>query len=76
MNWQGKPCLKIGTTVSKNLDSTTVKSSQWQEYQDAGKGNYRAAQIINHQLETVIFIAADNDLPERNWLTSLFAKNN
>lgn len=60
--------------VQKNLDSTTVKSSQWQEYQDAGKGNYRAAQIINHQLETVIFIAADNDLPERNWLTSLFAK--
>ena len=60
--------------VQKNLDSTIVRSSQWQEYQDAGKGNYRAAQIINHQLETVIFIAADNDLPERNWLTSLFAK--
>jgi len=60
--------------VQKNLDSTTITISQWQEYQDVGKGNYRAAQIINNQLETIIFIAADNDLPERNWLTGLFAK--
>ncbi len=61
-------------SVQKNLDNTTIKNSQWQEYQDTSKGNYRAAQIINNQLETVIFIAADNDLPERNWLTGLFAK--
>ncbi len=62
------------SSVQKNLCSTTDENPQWQEYQDPGKGNYRAAQIINNQLETVIFIAADNDLPERSWLSSLFAK--
>jgi assimilatory nitrate reductase catalytic subunit len=62
------------SSVQKNLCSTTAENPQWQEYQDSAKGNYRAAQIINKQLETVIFIAADNTLPERSWLTSLFAK--
>jgi assimilatory nitrate reductase catalytic subunit len=62
------------SSVQKNLCSSTDENPQWQEYQDPGKGNYRAAQIINNQLETVIFIAADNDLPERSWLSSLFAK--
>ena len=62
------------SSVQKNLCSATDENPQWQEYQDPGKGNYRAAQIINNQLETVIFIAADNNLPERSWLSSLFAK--
>jgi assimilatory nitrate reductase catalytic subunit len=60
--------------VQKNLGRITEKNPQWQEYQDAGIGNYRAAQIINNQLETVIFITTNNILPERNWLSSLFAK--
>jgi len=50
------------------------ENPQWQEYQDPGKGNYRAALIVDNQLETVIFISADNQLPERSWLTSLFIK--
>jgi assimilatory nitrate reductase catalytic subunit len=49
-----------------------IENHHWQEYQDLGKGNYRAAQIIDNQLETVIFISADNHLPDRNWLASLF----
>ncbi|TAN71137.1 MAG: nitrate reductase [Methylobacter sp.] len=83
---------------------------QWQEYQDPGRGNYRAACFANNRLESIVFIAAggttalmEDDcmdaggraptvgalgdagavaeveqrrerLPERNWLTSLFAK--
>ncbi len=47
---------------------------QWQEYQDPGLGNYRAARIVNNQLESVVFIAAESVLPERNWLSGLFAK--
>ncbi|UOA10244.1 nitrate reductase [Methylobacter sp. S3L5C] len=62
------------SSVQKNLCSANAENTQWQEYQDSAKGNYRAAQIINRQLETVIFIAADNTLPDRGWLTSLFAK--
>jgi assimilatory nitrate reductase catalytic subunit len=60
--------------VRKNLCSAATEEPQWQEYQDPGKGNYRAALIVENQLETVIFISADNCLPERSWLTSLFAK--
>ncbi|MDO9104074.1 MAG: molybdopterin-dependent oxidoreductase [Methylovulum sp.] len=48
--------------------------TQWQEYQDAGTGNYRAAQLRGKRLESVVFIAAHNNLPERNWLTGLFDK--
>jgi assimilatory nitrate reductase catalytic subunit len=58
--------------VQKNLSNMAIENHHWQEYQDLGKGNYRAAQIIDNQLETVIFISADNHLPDRDWLASLF----
>jgi assimilatory nitrate reductase catalytic subunit len=60
-NWAGT-CLGEGAQV------------QWQEYQDVSLGSYRAAQFIDNYLESVVFIAANSHLPERNWLTSLFAK--
>lgn len=60
--------------VRKNLCITSAENPQWLEYQDSGKGNYRAAKIVDNQLETVIFIAADSNLPDRSWLTSLFVK--
>jgi len=63
---------------------------QWQEYQDPGLGNYRAARFVGNRLESVVFIAKESmlpatawmqeveqrreRLPERNWLSSLFAK--
>jgi len=49
------------------------ETPQWQEYQDPGLGNYRAARIVNNRLESVVFIAAESALPERNWLAGLFA---
>ncbi len=60
--------------VQKHLCNCSSENPQWQEYQDAAKGTYRAAQLANGQLETVIFIAANHQLPERNWLSSLYAK--
>jgi assimilatory nitrate reductase catalytic subunit len=60
-------------TINKQLSD--VDSAQWQEYQDTGKGGYRAARLIDNQLETVIFIATDNNLPERSWLSSLFTQS-
>ena len=62
------------SSISKQLPDTSVDSAQWQEYQDTSKGSYRAARLIDNQLETVIFIATDNNLPERSWLSSLFAQ--
>ena len=60
--------------VRKNLSSAAGEDAHWQEYQDPAKGNYRAARIVDNQLETVVFIAADSNLPERSWLTGLFVK--
>ncbi len=48
---------------------------QWQEYSDLTQGNYRAARFVDGGLESVFFITAEHELPSRNWLISLFAKN-
>ncbi|MEI6146416.1 MAG: molybdopterin-dependent oxidoreductase [Methylococcales bacterium] len=62
------------STINKQLPDTSAENEQWQEYHDTGKGSYRAARLIDNQLDAVIFIATDNNLPERSWLTSLFAQ--
>lgn len=51
------------------------EAPQWQEYTDPVEHKYRAARIINNQLQSVVFIAPTIQLPERNWLTGLFAKS-
>jgi assimilatory nitrate reductase catalytic subunit len=50
-------------------------SGEWQEYQDQGLGNYRAARFVEGRLDSVVFIASHANLPERNWLTSLFVQD-
>lgn len=50
-------------------------SGEWQEYQDQGLGNYRAARFVEGRLDSVVFIASQANLPERNWLTSLFVQD-
>lgn len=60
--------------AKNNLCDNDGAMPQWQEYQDPGRGNYRAARIVNNQLESVVFIAAESELPERNWLAGLFEK--
>jgi len=49
-------------------------SGHWIEYQDSAMGRYRAACLNDGQLEAVFVIAADQRLPEREWLGSLFGK--
>lgn len=60
--------------AKNKLCDSQGETAQWQEYQDAVGGHYRAARFVNAQLESVIFIATKTELPERSWLTSLFAK--
>ena len=45
---------------------------QWQEYADNSRQVYRAGRLQGSQLESCVFIAPHIDLPERNWLASLF----
>jgi len=49
-------------------------SAEWIEYRDAAMGRYRAACLQDGRLQAVFFIAADQRLPEREWLASLFGQ--
>jgi len=49
-------------------------SAEWIEYRDAAMGRYRAACLQDGRLQAVFFIAADQRLPEREWLASLFSQ--
>ena len=46
---------------------------EWIEYHDHAQHRYRAARLENGRLESCLFIGADPNLPERDWLTKLFA---
>ncbi|NOQ16507.1 MAG: molybdopterin-dependent oxidoreductase, partial [Methyloprofundus sp.] len=65
-SWQG---------WTKNiLCSASNEKPQWQEYTDPAENKYRAARILDNQLQSMIFIAPNILLPERSWLSSLFEK--
>lgn len=50
-------------------------AAEWIEYRDAAMGRYRAACLQDGRLQAVFFIAADQRLPEREWLASLFSQS-
>ncbi|MDD5229162.1 MAG: molybdopterin-dependent oxidoreductase [Methylococcales bacterium] len=66
---------KLANFARSCLCENENMASQWQEDADLTQGNYRAARFIDGCLESVFFITAENELPSRNWLMSLFAKN-
>jgi assimilatory nitrate reductase catalytic subunit len=61
--------------LASNLLRTAYPTADWQEYKDDAKAIYRAAAFSGQRLEAVICIAPDSQLPERSWLSSLFAKS-
>ncbi|HHJ16346.1 MAG TPA: nitrate reductase, partial [Gammaproteobacteria bacterium] len=44
----------------------------WLEYFDTAANRYRAARLVDNQLESCIFIGPGVDLPSRDWLSKLF----
>lgn len=60
--------------TKKKLCRDDLYPAQWQEYADPEYGIYRAARLLNDGLESIVFIAPDFNLPDRNWLSSLFLK--
>jgi len=56
------------------LCSTSNETPQWQEYADPAAKKYRAARILDDQLQSVFFVGPNIDFPERSWLTGLFEK--
>ena len=49
-------------------------AGEWLDYADASAGAYRAARIADGRLEACVFVSPRPDLPEREWLGALFAK--
>ncbi|MDX1519515.1 MAG: molybdopterin-dependent oxidoreductase, partial [Gammaproteobacteria bacterium] len=54
----------------------TGPEGEWLEYHDPAIGRYRAARLVNGQLQACLFIAPDtSQLPDRQWLQSLFSES-
>ncbi len=51
-----------------------VGPGDWLDYADAAAGAFRAARIVDGRLDACVFISPRPDLPEREWLGGLFAK--
>lgn len=52
-----------------------VEAYDWLDYEDRKLGNYRAAQIHDGLLVSVLFVSASQPLPERGWLSGLFSEH-
>ena len=49
--------------------------AEWSEFLDRRAGRYRAARIVNNQLESCLFVSPDPALPSRTWLAGLFEQD-
>jgi assimilatory nitrate reductase catalytic subunit len=56
------------------LSDENDADANWVEFFDKKQNHYRAARFIGDHLESCIFIGASTELPERDWLISLFLK--
>lgn len=54
---------------------TPHEQFEWVEFSDKSARRYRAACLQEQKLESCLFIGPDFKLPERDWLSSLFAKD-
>jgi assimilatory nitrate reductase catalytic subunit len=50
------------------------EEGEWLEFNDLKKQRYRVAIIKNDQLDAVVFVAPNYELPTRTWLSSLFTE--
>ncbi|MBI3547285.1 MAG: molybdopterin-dependent oxidoreductase [Gammaproteobacteria bacterium] len=67
-DWPSWARTLLCTPVENNL------RAEWIEYLDAGIGHYRGARILGGRLDSCVFVAPTSDLPARDWLASLFAR--
>ena len=57
------------------VEAVAQAGGDWVEYRDTAMGRYRAACLQDGRLEAAFFIAPDQRLPEREWLSSLFSRS-
>ncbi len=59
---------------ARRLLNAASPDADWLEYVDCGTGIYRAAHVADERIEACVFISPRPDLPSRDWVSSLFAK--
>jgi assimilatory nitrate reductase catalytic subunit len=69
----GYHCGPNWAAFSKELLGT-ISEDEWIEYFDKSNHTYRAAQFRGSKLINIIFIGPNEKLPPRDWLISLFQK--
>ncbi len=50
------------------------EEGEWLEFSDQAYQRFRAGKIIDNRLKSIVFIAAEYDLPARSWLSQLFSE--
>ena len=49
--------------------------ADWLEHEDHDTGAYRAVHLVDHRIEACVFLSPRPDLPSRQWLAGLFARD-
>jgi assimilatory nitrate reductase catalytic subunit len=65
---------ELANELLSNLQKALPANAEMLEYEDAARGVYRRAWVVENKLVAVCFLGADSGLPERSWLASLFGK--
>lgn len=60
---------------ARSLLCSKDEKANWIEYFDTAQTHYRAARFSGEKLESCLFIGPDSSLPSREWLISLFQKD-
>lgn len=60
---------------ARSLLCSRDEQANWIEYFDSARTHYRAARFSGDRLESCLFIGPDSSLPPREWLISLFQKD-
>ncbi len=64
---------KYFTLWAQHLLQHQTVGGEWIEFHDPASGRYRAAQIVQGQLQGCLFVSEGRDLPGRTWLGQLLA---
>ncbi|MFP5430249.1 MAG: molybdopterin-dependent oxidoreductase [Gammaproteobacteria bacterium] len=65
---------ELANELQRNVQAALPSQSEMLEYEDAARGVYRRAWVVEDRLRAVCFVGPDTGLPERNWLAGLFGK--
>ncbi len=64
----------LGDAGASGATAGRAANGDWLEYVDRANGVYRAALLREDRLQGCVFLSPRPDLPPREWLSSLFAK--